>query len=436
MGAGAQSSHVLAGAGRRRSWPVACWLGWPRWPTSWSPPSSRATPATAPRGSCPSEDLWRSCHDNLTRILQLVGGTEAYHGQEYDAARATGQRRAEQGLPIDDLLRSFRMGGRLVWEALVAEARDQDIDDDGLLDVGTRVWEVVDRTSSQVAAAYHDAERLAVRADEQRRTSIWEGLLSGVGEDPGFAFEAGPDARGPRSTGGTSSWWPSPRPATPTPYAGSATGSPPSASSPRGRPAARRWSACVLARRRTPDRELDALRDGARGPRPAPRRPSTGSRRCRAASGRPRSRCARSVPATPSPRLDERLPEAMLVQSPELAQQLVRTWLGSLLDLPEAERGPLLDDAARLGGDLRVGRPHRRARALPPQHGAEPAAAAVRGHRARPHRRHNARRAGAGAARSTVCSGRPPELCTPHNVSRPGVGSPGIPRPSDALSRW
>ena len=138
----------------------------------------------------PSEDLWRSCHDNLTRILQLVGGTEAHHGQEYDAARATGQRRAEQGLPIDDLLRSFRMGGRLVWEALVAEARDQGIDDDGLLDVGTRVWEVVDRTSSQVAPAYHDAERLAVRADEQRRTSIWEGLLSGVAEDPGFAFEA------------------------------------------------------------------------------------------------------------------------------------------------------------------------------------------------------------------------------------------------------
>jgi DNA-binding PucR family transcriptional regulator len=33
----------------------------------------------------------------------------------------------------------------------------------------------------------------------------------------------------------------------------------------------------------------------------------------------------------------------MLVQAPELAQQLVSTWLGSLLDLPEAERGPLLD---------------------------------------------------------------------------------------------
>ena len=33
----------------------------------------------------------------------------------------------------------------------------------------------------------------------------------------------------------------------------------------------------------------------------------------------------------------------MLLQSPELAEQLVRAWLGSLLDLPSPERGPLLD---------------------------------------------------------------------------------------------
>src|SRR6476620_9281954 len=38
----------------------------------------------------PEQDLWRSCHDNLVRIVQLVGG-EARQGQQYyDAARATG----------------------------------------------------------------------------------------------------------------------------------------------------------------------------------------------------------------------------------------------------------------------------------------------------------------------------------------------------------
>ena len=295
------------------------------------------------RGSrvVPEQDLWRSCHDNLARILQLVGG-EARQGQEYyDAARATGRRRAEQGLPLDDLLRSFRMGGRLVWESLVDEARALGIDDDALLDLGTRVWEVVDRSSAQVAAAYHDAERSAVRADEQRRSSVWEGLLTGVGEDPGFAFEAARilglpvDGRyvvvlaepAPRdleavrrvrdrlAAGRVESVW-----------------------------QARGTALVGLLRLAEPDpsHELAALRDalevraGASSPVDGLEQVQVGFRQAALALRTlgPGDTCAA---------LDERLPEAMLVQSPELAQQLVRTWLGSLLELSNAERGPLLD---------------------------------------------------------------------------------------------
>lgn len=78
----------------------------------------------------PMDDLWRSCHDNITRVLQLLAGSR--HGEDaseddgyYDAARETGQRRAEQRMPLDDVLRSFRLGGRLVWEALIDQAREQ-----------------------------------------------------------------------------------------------------------------------------------------------------------------------------------------------------------------------------------------------------------------------------------------------------------------------
>ncbi len=85
----------------------------------------------------PASDLWRSCHDNITRVLQLLladgtvrgGGPEDY----YDAARATGHQRAVQRMPLDDVLRSFRLGGRLVWQALIAEARVQGVaDSEGL----------------------------------------------------------------------------------------------------------------------------------------------------------------------------------------------------------------------------------------------------------------------------------------------------------------
>jgi DNA-binding PucR family transcriptional regulator len=40
---------------------------------------------------------------------------------------------------------------------------------------------------------------------------------------------------------------------------------------------------------------------------------------------------------------DDRLPEALLLTSPEVAGRLVAVWLGPLLALPSAEGGPLLD---------------------------------------------------------------------------------------------
>lgn len=74
----------------------------------------------------PQADLWRSCHDNITRILQLIvrgDDPEAERDGYYDAALETGRRRADQGMPLDDVLRSFRFGDRLIWEALIEKAR-------------------------------------------------------------------------------------------------------------------------------------------------------------------------------------------------------------------------------------------------------------------------------------------------------------------------
>jgi hypothetical protein len=136
-------------------------------------------PAYREMGSVPRQDLWRSCHDNVARVVQMIADDSA-SDEYFDAAHATGRRRAEQRMPLDDVLKSFRLGGRVVWEALIDEARAQRmVESEALLDVATRVWEVVDRTSTQVAAAYHAAERYLVRADEQRRSTLWEALLEG-----------------------------------------------------------------------------------------------------------------------------------------------------------------------------------------------------------------------------------------------------------------
>lgn len=153
-------------------------------------PGYRAT------GLVPRTDLWRSCHDNISRILELLAESlerDARHGRAddnpaYDAARATGRRRAEQGLPLDVVLRSFRIGGRLIWDDLVV-AGEEALDAVELREIGTLLWEVVDETSAQVATSYHLYERAAVRADEQLRAQLWEGLINGRAKEPGFAHE-------------------------------------------------------------------------------------------------------------------------------------------------------------------------------------------------------------------------------------------------------
>lgn len=290
----------------------------------------------------PRADLRSSCHDNITRVLELLDaavdgrGTEpgtAARDPAYDAARATGRRRAEQGLPLDDVLRSYRMGGRLIWDDLVEQARST-LDADELREVGTRVWEVVDETSAQVAAAYHATERAAVRADEQLRAQLWEGVLSGRAKEPGFAHEAarildvpvdgdylvatGDDldtARLEHALGSRPNVW--------VRRSGGAVGL--VALGPDG-------PAPVLATLAV-DKEqaigISVVVAGLAGV-------DTGFRQAVLAL-----RTLGDGPGVAA--FDERLPEALLLTSPEVAGRLVAVWLGPLLALPPAEGGPLLD---------------------------------------------------------------------------------------------
>ncbi len=297
----------------------------------------------------PLDDLQRSCHDNIVSALELLAvavGTDQPPPPEsglYDAARATGHRRADQGLPLDELLRSYRMGGRLIWEDLLDEARaDGQLDADDLRIIGTRLWQVIDETSAQVARAYHATELRIVRADEQRRASLWEGLLSGRGAEPAFALEASrildlridgalaivavdhPDPGGAvvdgladrlRSGGMASTW--------------------------------QRRAECHVGFVQLTTADLGPTLAVLRS------RPGIAAGVSSVVRGIARTEVAYrealttlrtiepAVPAVVS--YDERLPDALLLGSPEVAQRLVNVWLGAVLALPVAEHTALLE---------------------------------------------------------------------------------------------
>ncbi|MBB4683251.1 PucR family transcriptional regulator [Amycolatopsis jiangsuensis] len=298
----------------------------------------------------PGQDLRTSCHDNIERVLQLVGHGGGLEPEKvaryYDAARATGERRARQRLPLDDVLRSFRLGGRLVWQALIDQARAEGAAATGdLLDVATRVWEVVDASSAQVAAAYHAAERALVRADEQRRAALWEGLLQGRGSDAAFAYEASRTIRlpvdGPYVAVAAAGHV----------FTGDLTEALGNRLDPLGFASAWQVRADVLAGLvSVPSRDLAGLADAVAALIPGPVGVSLvvdGLAEVHTAH-RQSVLAMRTVPDGESAvvRLADRLPEALLLSSPELTGSLVAKWLGILLELPADERRLLLETLA------------------------------------------------------------------------------------------
>jgi hypothetical protein len=304
-------------------------------------------PAYRAVGTVPEAELWRSCHDNLARVLQLLATVtddpDPAREQLFDAAHSTGRMRAEQAMPLDDVLGSYRLGGRLVWKAISECARtDSRVDTDGLVDLGTRVWAVVDATSANVAMAYHRAERRLMRADEQRLSILWEGLIQGRAAEPGFAQLVGKQLELP--VGG--------------PYivvlSGPDGGSDDTVtrSLERGLDAlgiASAWQLRatsligVLALKKSPvDSALALLRRQLRGPAGVSLvvdgLGEVGTGYTQADLAR------RTLGVAPAgvAALTHRVPEALLLGAPDLARSLVTDWLGPVLQLPAAERDVLL----------------------------------------------------------------------------------------------
>lgn len=302
-------------------------------------PGYRAT------GLVPRADLWRSCHDNISRILELLADAldqdatreRPVDDPAYDAARETGRRRAEQGLPLDVVLRSFRIGGRLIWDDLVL-AGEAALDAVELREIGTRLWEVVDETSAQVATSYHLHERAVVRADEQLRAQLWEGLINGRAKEPGFAHEVSRLLDLPVSGDYL--------------VVVSGAGLDPTRADRHLAPHASAWLrrtgglvGVVALRDDSPDEALASLGDlatragvplgvsivvhGLAGVDQGYRQASLA---LRVREDQPGVAC-----------FDQQLPEVLLLSAPEVAARIRSVWLDPLLALPEAESRVLVD---------------------------------------------------------------------------------------------
>ncbi len=128
--------------------------------------------------------IFEICRENVElffrSILEAKGPTDA----ELSPFRESAKDRAGEGMPLEDLLHAYRLGGRMGWKAITDEARPEERP--ALLMGAERLMDYVDRVSAVVAQAYLDERQHLVSEEERRLRELFDGLVGGEPLSPGL----------------------------------------------------------------------------------------------------------------------------------------------------------------------------------------------------------------------------------------------------------
>ncbi|MBQ0984835.1 helix-turn-helix domain-containing protein [Streptomyces sp. F63] len=127
------------------------------------------------------DDLWQEVHRSLRHnVGSLLRPRESRESARQCSWRI-GAERAEQGMPLDAVLHAFRLGGSVVWQGLVEAAGERNPDDAHLLvHVAADVWNFVDEHCGLVSDAYRQVERELTWRRENRHRLMTGALLDGT----------------------------------------------------------------------------------------------------------------------------------------------------------------------------------------------------------------------------------------------------------------
>jgi len=140
-------------------------------------PAYRTLPDTMLHGEI--EDISRR---NLGLFFRSLIDDRGLSDEELIPFCESARQRAAEGLPLEDLLRAYRLGGRLGWEALVAVTEPED--QAALLPGVARLMQYVDHVSDAVTEAYHEERRHRFSDEERRVQELYEGLQTTAPLEP------------------------------------------------------------------------------------------------------------------------------------------------------------------------------------------------------------------------------------------------------------
>ncbi|WP_409060573.1 PucR family transcriptional regulator [Streptomyces sp. SYP-A7185] len=289
----------------------------------------------------PYDQQWREAEDAMRIGIETISAPRASPRRDLEYAEEAGRRRAQQGLPLDLVVHSYRNAGYLVWDSLLDGAVGRDPEKLAvLMRSATMVWSAVDAQAAAASDAYRATEMELRRRTDEQLQALLDALLEGQ-TAPGLAAQvaAGLDLpeRGP--------------------YAVVVL----RAERRDGRAAfhrqIQRAGFRFVWRMRT-DREVGVVALGAeegldelaaalegRCPGPGGISPVVPGLAELGHARRLAELALRTCPpdATGIVRLDERMPTALVVSQPELAARLVSDVFGEVLALEPADRAVLLE---------------------------------------------------------------------------------------------
>lgn len=122
------------------------------------------------------EDLALSVQENLRAIVAALYGPIP----DVTPAHETGRRRAEQGAPLPEVLRAFRIGFTEIWKVLVEQATRSGPDTvHTLVSAATTLWYLIDDYAEALTESYRDTTAEIMLRQQQERSALVAALFSG-----------------------------------------------------------------------------------------------------------------------------------------------------------------------------------------------------------------------------------------------------------------
>jgi len=142
-------------------------------------------------GSAMRAEVRHSTREHVRRGIRTMAGVAEAEDRTVHVWRETGRRRAQQGVPLEHVLNAYSFGARVLWEALLEQRHnpDVDIDDRVLLYAGQQIFSGLDVQNATMVDAYRREAARLQRRDLQRQQRLLDGLVEGRGSDPAFVVE-------------------------------------------------------------------------------------------------------------------------------------------------------------------------------------------------------------------------------------------------------